>query len=58
MLEDTKAVISSRKSKTDIQHNGHKKKGEGIYKTLHKKFTIEQHAPHKVICMKSGAPEG
>jgi len=58
MLEVTKTVISSRKSKKDIQHNDHKKKVKGIYKTLHRKCMIEQHAPHKVICMISGAPEG
>ena len=51
--EDSKMVISDRKSKKNRQHNNQKKiRTQGqtmIYKTLHKKLKIEQH---------SLAPEG
>ena len=41
-FEDTKEVIRIRKTKKNIQHNGHKKKGPtAIYKTLHIKLKIE-----------------
>ena len=47
---DTKRVVRGRKSKTDRQHNGQKRKGTDgqttIYKTLHRKLRIEQHESH------------
>jgi hypothetical protein len=49
-FDDTKEVISIRKSKKDRQHNDQKTKRRKlqttIYKTLHKQQTIEQHEPH------------
>jgi hypothetical protein len=48
-FEDTKVVISRRKSKKDRQHNGQKNKTKGqttIYKSLHRKLKIKQHESH------------
>jgi hypothetical protein len=47
---DTKRIVRDRKSKTDRQHNGQKRKSTNgqttIYKTLHRKLRIEQHESH------------
>ena len=42
-FEDTKGIIRSRKSKKDRQYNWQKKKDKTIYKTPHRKLTIEEH---------------
>jgi hypothetical protein len=42
-------VIISRKSKISWQYNGQKKKDKGqtmMYKTLHRKLSIQQREPH------------
>jgi hypothetical protein len=50
MFEGVKGVIRSRRSKTDRQCNGQKKKIPiMICKTRHRKPKIEQHEPHTYI---------
>jgi len=47
MLEDTKGVIRTHKSKKYKQYNDQRKKGQTmIYKTQYRKLKIEQHEPH------------
>jgi hypothetical protein len=49
LRRDTKGVIIIRKKKTDIQHNGQKKRTKEQRtnnKTFHIKLKIKQHEPH------------
>ena len=56
-LKDTKGVIRIRKSNENRQKKNDESE-EIIYKTLSRKWKIEQHKLHKQSSMNTGAPEG
>ena len=58
MLEDTKGVIRSFKSKKNRQHNGQKNKYKRTDNDLQNTARIERHEPHLKLWVISGAPDG
>ena len=60
-FEDANAVIRSRQSKEDRQHNGQNKKDKRTsndLQILHRKLKIEQIKSHQKSGVNIGAPEG